>query len=144
MLRALILALAATSASAADITGTVSRVIDGDTLRIGAATVRIAGIDAPEMKQPHGIEAHGALVLLCSRQPARARILAADRYGRLVADVWCVDTHVAADLVMRGHAWATSSALRPLQDDARDRQRGLWADPAPVEPRAFRRQAGPQ
>ena len=46
-LAALILA---SPAAAADIIGTAT-VIDGDTIRIGATTIRLYGIDAPEKRQ---------------------------------------------------------------------------------------------
>ena len=80
----LLLLLAAPAA--ADVTGAV-RVVDGDTLKVGATTVRLHGIDAPEIKQtctdPDGN------VWTCGK---RVRELAAARYHRQVANCTKIDT----------------------------------------------------
>src|SRR5687768_7699197 len=60
------IALAQAALAAPPIEGTVTRVVDGDTLIVEPAngaplTVRVQGIDAPEMCQPHGPQAKQAL-----------------------------------------------------------------------------------
>ena len=68
-------------------------VYDGDTARFlcdGAEIkVRFCGIDAPEAKQPGGIEARDYLrSLLPDNAPVTIVPVENDRYGRLVAEVW--------------------------------------------------------
>lgn len=70
-------------------------VVDGDTLRIWGATVRIFGIDAPEAGQPCrsaegvsrdcGAMATAALARLVSGRTVSCTPLDRDRYGRIVA-----------------------------------------------------------
>jgi len=65
-LKALIwgLLFASSLASAELLTGTVTSVHDGDTITLntdsGAKKIRLAGIDAPEIKQPYGIASRDA------------------------------------------------------------------------------------
>jgi len=65
---------------------------------------------------------------------------ARDRYGRLLAYVWVADTMVNAELVRRGFAQVMTippnvrhqSLFLKLQREAREANRGLWAEPAPT------------
>ena len=74
------------------VTGTVTRIIDGDTLRINIEgvemPVRLWGIDAPEMTQRNGPEAKEWLEMMVP-EGSRTTIhpVNRDRYGRIVAVV---------------------------------------------------------
>lgn len=131
-------------------------ITDGDTIkaRCGApgayqqVTVRLAAIDAPERRQPFGEVSRQHLAALCFEQQARIAPRTKDRYGRLVADVSCQGRDAGADMVASGMAWVFEryatpgdSLLRGLQADARAMRSGLWSDPAPIEPWAWRRGA---
>ena len=66
----------------------------------------------------------------------------------MVADVSCQWRDAGADMVSSGMAWVFDryvtpgdSYLRGLQADARAARSGLWSDPAPIEPWAWRRGA---
>ena len=66
----------------------------------------------------------------------------------MVADVSCQGRDAGADMVSSGMAWVFDryvtpgdSYLRGLQADARAARSGLWSDPAPIEPWAWRRGA---
>jgi endonuclease YncB( thermonuclease family) len=90
--------------------GTVVRVIDGDTLVIrldlgrypvkieAEASIRIADLHAPELKEPGGIETRAYVMDLVGGYPAWTDVVVqtrkpnpSDPYGRIVADVWLPD-----------------------------------------------------
>lgn len=134
---------------AAALTCVVIGIADGDTLtaRCGDENVkvRIAEIDAPEKGQAFGTRSRQHLADLCFQRQAIVRPQTVDRYGRTVARVECSGTDVSASQVRSGMAWVfdryvTDRALYPLQDEAREASRGLWADINPVAPWEWRKQ----
>lgn len=152
---ALVLLLAAVAVRAETLGGVVIVVIDGDTVLFRpdhySATsraflkVRLAGIDAPESSQPHGEVATRALRELALKQRATLDIAATDAYGRKLGRLRVGSVEVNAELVRRGHAWASSrgrdgGVLRSAQREARHARRGLWQDPAPTPPWVWRRE----
>lgn len=83
--------------------------IDGDTVRLDSPganlRLRIWGIDAPEIKDPGGVEASSALARLVAGETLACDLMDVDRYGRPV--VRCGTAHVAdvaCELVRQGHA----------------------------------------
>lgn len=132
--------------------GTVTHVSDGDTLWVRPATggrpvaVRLVGIDAPELCQPHGPEARQALDRQARRQAVTVQVQGRDDYDRLLARIELEGQDLGGWLVTTGHAWSSRWRRDPgpyAQQQALARQagRGLWARPA-VEPRHFRREHG--
>ncbi len=144
-------------------TGTVRRVLDGDTYEVLAnyqlLRVRLIGVDAPELGQPGGREAADSVRKLLRGQPVRLLRQGADGYGRTLGAVRVsrraavgAPRSVSVDslLVVRGWAWAydpgqISPRLAPQQQQAMLARRGLWTCGAqvPVRPgiwRAFNRQ----
>lgn len=148
---ALVLALTFTlPAWAGDrISGVVRSVYDGDTLTLesvdqGIVKVRLEGIDAPELAQPHGKAARDALRDLVLASEVQVLVLDADRYGRAVGLVRAGTLDVNAELVRLGHAWAyldyqPRPVLLDLETLARSQARGLWAE-RPQPPWAYRRE----
>lgn len=131
--------------------GRVIAIKDGDTLEIIAegkpVRVRLAEIDTPEKAQPWGMNAKQILSDLCHEKQARIVEQDRDRYGRVVARVYCEGVDANAELVRQGAAWvyrqyAADPALFNLEDDARQASRGLWALPAEqrIPPWEWRRQ----
>jgi endonuclease YncB( thermonuclease family) len=129
---------------------------DGDTLtarcgRIGAyerVKVRIAAIDAPEKAQPYGQRSKQALSDICFRENALITEVDTDRYGRTVADVSCNGEDAGSRMVSQGWAWVydynriatkRGGGLFKLQDGARARRLGLWADAQPTPPWDWRK-----
>lgn len=124
--------------------GRVVRVIDGDSLVLDVRgahyRVELAGVDAPELNQPWGAAAAAALhrTLTGAFVAMRTRDDATPPTGQIVFR----GRDVALDLVHDGLAWAipataSDPAAAPLlaaEQRARNAQRGLWADPAPVAP----------
>ena len=133
--------------------GTVTDVIDGDTIRVrlgsGPITVRLHSIDSPERDQPWGVEAAAALRRRIEGLQVSLEPVTQDRYDRLVAVVFLGDHNVNAWLVRQGDAWAYRRYLDDpdycaWEDAARSAGRGLWSLPAdslraPWEWRAARR-----
>jgi micrococcal nuclease len=152
-LLALVLLLAGGAAWAETLAGVVIVVIDGDTVlfkpdRYGAASraflkVRLVGIDAPEANQPHGEAATRSLKEMALQRRASLEIVATDTYGRKLGRLSVGALQVNAELVRRGHAWASSrgsdASLRGLQHESQRARRGLWQEPDPTPPWVWRR-----
>jgi endonuclease YncB( thermonuclease family) len=151
---AVLLRLATSPALGAEITGLVVDVHDGDSLTfvLGVSPiavfprikVRLADIDAPELKQAFGQRSKESLVELCLQKSALLEDQGEDRYGRRIARVRCDGTDANREQVRRGMAWVfdryvKDRSLYADQDTARAAQRGLWADPKAMPPWAWRR-----
>ncbi|RYG88735.1 MAG: thermonuclease family protein [Alphaproteobacteria bacterium] len=136
-------------ASAQEVTGKVVGVYDGDTLTVltGAkqrVSVRLADIDAPELRQPFGRAAKRELSDLCFNRTATVEARTVDRYGRMVGVVSCEGNDASRSMVERGMAWAYPKYLkRPelaaLEEAAKGKHAGLWSQPA-VAPWDYRKQ----
>jgi endonuclease YncB( thermonuclease family) len=142
------LLLAAFSA-AADVTGKVVSVHDGDTLTVlvdrRQVRVRLIDIDAPELRQPFGTRSRQSLSNLCFGKMASLDVRGHDRYNRTLARVSCAGADANAEQVRRGYAWTfvryarADSPLFALEKEARTAHRGLWQDPYPIAPWEWRR-----
>lgn len=80
-------------------------VIDGDTLRGDGLSVRLWGIDAPEMSEAAGGASRAALDALTGGQALTCHVKDVDRYGRTVA--LCMvpsGEDIACAMVALGHA----------------------------------------
>lgn len=121
----------------------VATVHDGDSMRIqcpgkrGTERLRMSQIDAPELEQAYGHQARDQLRRLCPRNAAvTIRDPDRDQYGRLLGNVYCEGKSVNEEMVGSGAAWVYGrhvnerdrNKLYRLQDQARQQQRGLWAD----------------
>lgn len=153
---ATILLVAANFCVAAPAAVTVVSVTDGDTIVVGGGTrVRLASIDAPEVShgygkpsQPFGQAAKVALIQLLAGGRVSIDCVDTDRYGRAVCNVYQGQVNVNRALVQQGLAWANTSRpsylrdgeMLALQIQARQANRGLWSEPNPVAPWAWRRQ----
>jgi len=118
------------------LTGTVERVVDGDTIDIAGQRIRLPGLDAPEWNQTcnttDGVPWQcGAGAAKRMRELTRGRTLTCrpeghDRYGRLLAVCRDGKTDIAEALVADGFATATSR-YASAEAVARKARRGLWA-----------------
>jgi endonuclease YncB( thermonuclease family) len=125
-------------AQAADLSG-VPRVVDGDTLTIGTAKVRLEGIDAPETDQvclnaaeTHwtcGIDARDKLAAYIAGQAINCTSNGTDVYKRTLAICSLKNEDLNAWMVQQGWALAYvrySSRYLKVEQEARANQRGLW------------------
>lgn len=116
-----------------------ARVIDGDTLTVGATRVRLEGIDAPEADQQcQGARSGGwscgraatrELAALIAGRDVRCESSGTDKYGRVLAVCWAGSTEVNAEMVRRGLAWAFvrySRRLVEVEAEARALRIGIW------------------
>jgi endonuclease YncB( thermonuclease family) len=102
--------LLAQPATTEELLGQVVGISDGDTLTLltqdhRQVRVRLAGIDAPKIRQPYGSRARQELSHLSFRQSVRVIVEDTDRYGRTVGKVMLGPLGLNAELVRRGTAW---------------------------------------
>jgi endonuclease YncB( thermonuclease family) len=112
---------------------------------------RLFGIDAPELKQPHGQQARQHFAKLVLGKTLQGTIRTIDCYGRTVVDLWSFSTQRLGILLLRtGMAWHTPRwspdryAFKAAQEWAMAGRIGLWANPNPVPPWTWRRAQGSQ
>lgn len=137
---------------AAEFRATVTRVIDGDCLEVShenrALTIRLHGIDAPEISQPYGRIAMVAVFRKAFRNVVRIVTRGLDSQGRTIADVYLPDdTLLNEEMVRLGLAWwyckhSLDEGLRQLELEAREEKLGLWKDSDASPPWVFRQRYG--
>lgn len=121
---------------------------DGDTLRVVRGNeelkIRLCGIDAPEIKQPLGIESRDYLRSLIAKSNGTIHVLPIeeDRYGRTVAELWIPikpdyegEIHLNTAMVEAGMAYhykqysgtcESAENLGWAEKIARDDKLGVW------------------
>lgn len=139
--------------AAAEFTGRVVRIADGDTVTVlttdqQQVKVRLSQIDAPERSQPFGNRSRQSLAALVFDKTVRVVIEDTDRYGRTVGRLHADNLDINAEQVRRGMAWvyrqySDDPALLELEQQARNARRGLWKDPSPIPPWQYRRKPTP-
>ena len=116
------------------------RLIDGDSILVEyhgySQEVRLIGIDAPEWGQEYGTQAKAHAMNFCFGYSLRLEFDKdrKDRYGRLLAYVYCGDKMLNAEMVRAGLAIAVkikpnvkySARLKKIEDKARAERRGFW------------------
>ena len=133
--------------------GTVTYVSDGDTLwvrpqRGGAPRpIRLDGLDAPEICQPHGAAARSLLSARVLGRQVQVRGRRSDDYGRLLARISLQGQDVGAWMVSQGQAWSyryrrSAGPYAAQEAQARAHGLGLFADARPERPRDFRKRHG--
>lgn len=147
------------------VTGTVTKVSDGDTIHITTPEqtklkVRLYGIDAPETPkinkqtghvhqpgQPYGEESWKALKNKIMGKQVRLEILDIDKYRRMVCMVWLDDRNINLEMVREGYAEAFTEYLKSpyraeflkAEQEARAGGRNIWSLPKHERPREFRK-----
>jgi len=148
------------------ITGTVTKVSDGDTITVHTPEqtklkVRLYGIDAPETEksinrtgqtsklgQPLGEDSKLHLISLVLGKTVRLEILDIDKYRRMVAIVWLGSKNANLEMITCGLAEAYIEYLKDqpykaefiqAEKEARAKQLGIWSEGKYERPRDFRK-----
>lgn len=146
----------ATSFEQTAVAGSVQRVVDGDTVVVltgdgERTTVRLAGIDAPELKMPFGVASRRALQGLLEDRTVQLRLQKKDKYGRWVGVLLVNGEDINLKMVALGWAWHYSKYAREqgsevalgyakAEQSARLTQSGLWHDHMPTPPWFWRQE----
>ena len=118
----------------------MTEVVDGDTLLINGETIRLLGIDAPDMAAncrkngdsfPCGLEAQRALASLIAGSAVRCDGLESARFGKvIVATCRAGDVDLSYEMVRLGWARADrsyASRYEHIEEAARAAKLGIWA-----------------
>lgn len=123
---------------------TVKKVLDGDTFLINGDSIRLIGVNAPEVAkrgkpgEPGGLQAQRFLQGLLAGK--RTRLLSEeahrDKYGRKLAHAFLEDgTNISTLLLREGHAYVIvvppnigrAAEYFRAETEARQARRGIWA-----------------
>lgn len=142
-------------AQAETLVGEVVGLADGDTVTVLDAhrvqhKIRLAGIDAPEKGMPWSQKSKEALSDRVYRRTVTVEWQKQDRYGRLIGKILVDGQDANLAQVANGMAWhykdyqneqTLDDRLRYAQAelDARNARRGLWTEPEPLAPWAWRK-----
>lgn len=123
--------------------------VDGDSLSVAGISVRLFGIDAPELTQQCnrdnkswacGLEAKAQLQALTAGQTVECERRSTDIYGRAVSVCWVGSQDLGETMVARGWAFAFtqySTVYEATETAARNSRVGLWSSKFEM-PQAFR------
>ena len=140
---------------AATLTGRVVRITDGDTVIVLDSTntqhkIRLTGIDAPERAQAFGTESKEHLSDSVAGKIVIVEYEKRDRYKRILGKVLLDDEDMNLEQIKAGLAWhykkyqgeqnpTDRKRYAKAEIEAREDMRGLWKEPSPVPPWAWRR-----
>lgn len=128
----------------------ISEVVDGDTVHLqplgGRQEIkaRLLGIDAPEICQAFGHEAHEALARRLNNMLVTVESDRQDDYGRALARIYLNGEDMGSWMVKQGLAWSygagrSKGPYRQDEQEAKAARRGLFAEADPMKPAQFRR-----
>lgn len=136
------------------LTGRVSAVVSGDTIKVVddrkmQYTVRLAGVDAPEKFQAYGQRSLESLRELVFQRGVAVEIPGNDRKAARRGKVLMQGRDVNLEQISRGMAWhdrsqaaglstADREAYAAAEAAARQQRAGLWRDARPVPPWEYR------
>ena len=94
------------------ITGTVTQVVDGDTIKVGGQSIRFALSSAPEINEPEGIKARNFIQTLC---PVGTQAVVDEddgqtqgSYGRILGVIYCNGMNLNEELLDSGLGYLSS------------------------------------
>jgi len=127
----------------------VSQVIDGDTIKIQTdKTVRLLGMNAPEMGQPYYEESTRRLKELIEGKTVTLEkdIEDKDQYGRLLRYIFLNNKNINVKLIREGLATVYiihpnvkyEMELRQAENEAKNLEISIWTPPAPKRRKCVR------
>ncbi len=121
------------------ISGQVTKILEGDTLVLMDSNerereIRIAGIDAPEYRQHYAKQAKRALTKLLLHRFVVVQVEGASEAGSTVGRVFLGEVDVSAALVRQGAVWVDrqylgDKNLLAAETQARAARIGIWSLP---------------
>jgi micrococcal nuclease len=137
------------SGSSTGQTGSVIKIIDGDTFDLltknkKTIRVRMNGIDCPERKQDFYKVAKDALAEYIFNKEVRLVTTGRDRNKRTIAVVYCKKENINLAMIKNGYAWhykkySADTSFAKAEMRARIEKKGLWKMNKPVAPWEFRK-----
>ena len=139
-----------------EISGKVVGVHDGDTLTLlnsqkNAIKVRLAEIDAPELRQPYGQKSKQYLSSLVFNKAVYIKVVNVDRYGRTVGRVYFQGRDINREMIASGMAWVyrqylKDKSLLDIEEVAKSKMVGVWSlsDKDNVPPWEWRKNSKPR
>lgn len=134
----LISILIAPKAELKEISGTVIKITDGDTITVLDSNkkqykIRMNGIDAPERRQAYGTKSKDALGKFIFKKEVLIKWDHRDKYKRIIGDVYLKNEYINLKMVEDGWAWhfkrySKSQKMAKAEKEARKKKKGLWAD----------------
>jgi endonuclease YncB( thermonuclease family) len=125
-------------------------IADGDTLTVlddakVQHKIRLHGVDAPEKGQAFGTKVRENLAVKVYGKTVRFEVVDVDRYLCQLVRNYLSDRFINLEMVHDGFAWRCfrydkTGAFTDAEREAREKNRGLWADPNPVAPWEYRRE----
>jgi len=146
----------------ADFDAKVINIVDGDTIDVldgrgEKLRIRLLGIDAPEREQPFGKKSmlylkkiiNGKSVIIISK-PNNNKPYTLGFYKRIIGKITLNSKDVNFEMIKEGMAWHFKKYKKsqPIEDrqsyndeenNARDKNIGLWSDENPLAPWKWRR-----
>jgi len=130
----------------------VTNVYDGDTIHGTNVTgqvcsVRLYGIDAPELEQPYGTNAKMVLSNYVMNKTVEIIFMGKDPFGRIIGVIKWNQSNINMLMIVEGMAWYydignkdlnLAYAFRTFQYEAKIGKVGLWADKNPISPFQYR------
>lgn len=133
----------------------VVAISDGDTVTVLDESmrqhrIRLAGIDAPEKRQPFGAQSKQHLSDMVFGKQVEADCIKVDRYHRQVCKITINGVDANLEQVKAGMAWwyrtyapdqakVDQTLYAAAENDARENRRGLWREPEAMAPWEWRR-----
>lgn len=137
VLLALSLVVAA-SANAAEFSGAVLRVLDGDCVIVQAFDDKCECASrrcCVWNQAAFGMESRQSLDQICGKKTARVSWMELDRNGRTLGRVWYGECRTGTPRVRLGvDRYVSDRALYQLQHAARTQRLGLWSDATSIPP----------
>ena len=131
-----------------ELKGKIIHISDGDTAHLltdkkEKIKIRLSDIDAPENKQAFGNKSKENLKSYIYQKNVVVEYKDKDKYQRVLGTIYYQNKDINLQQVKDGYAWVYKKYSKKLsyhkaEDEARDKNKGLWSDKNPIEPWEFR------
>jgi len=132
-----------------ELKGKIIHISDGDTAHLltdkkEKIKIRLSDIDAPENKQAFGNKSKENLKSYIYQKNVVVEYKDKDKYQRVLGTIYYQNKDINLQQVKDGYAWVYKKYSKKLsyhkaEDEARDKNKGLWSDKNPIEPWEFRK-----